>query len=114
MSYGPPGSHVPEVTVDELEEARAEGAPLIDVREPDEYLAGHVPGAKPIPLGEVADRADEVPRGEPVYIICQGGGRSARAAQWYRYQGIDAINVAGGTGAWMQSGKPVVEGPDPG
>jgi rhodanese-related sulfurtransferase len=113
MSFGPPRPNVPEVTVDELEQARAEGAPLIDVREPDEYLAGHVPGARPIPLGEVADRGGEVPRGEKVYVICAVGGRSARATQWYRSQGIDAVNVAGGTGAWAQSGKPVVEGPDP-
>jgi thioredoxin 1 len=104
---------VPEVTVDELEDARAAGAALVDVREPDEYESGHVPGAAPIPLGQVVERVDEVPRGQPVYVICQGGGRSAKAAQWYRQQGINAINVAGGTKAWMDRGKPVVEGPLP-
>ena len=114
MSYGPPRANVPEVDVDGLEKARADGAPLIDVREPDEYLGGHVPGATPIPLGQVVDRQGEVPRGERVYVICQGGGRSARATQFYRSQGIDAVNVEGGTAAWVNAGKPVVEGPDPG
>ncbi len=112
MSYGRPS--VPEVSVDELEKARADGAALIDVREPDEYMAGHIPGAVPIPLGQVVERVAEVPRGETVYVTCQGGGRSARAVQWLRTQGVDAVNVAGGTAEWAGSGKPVVEGPDPG
>ena len=112
MSYGRP--NVPEVDVDELEKAQADGAPLIDVREPDEYLEGHVPGAVPIPLGQVADRVSEFPRPQTVYVICQGGGRSARAVQWLRTQGVDAVNVAGGTATWAASGKPIVEGPDAG
>jgi lipoyl(octanoyl) transferase len=70
-----------------------EGAPLIDVRQPDEYDAGHVPGARRISLAEVALRVGEVPRDEPVYVICQTGARSARAAQWYRAQGIDVAEV---------------------
>ncbi len=112
--YGPPRPHVPEVDVDALEQARAGGAPLIDVREPDEYEAGHVPGARLIPLGQVVQRGGEAPRGERVYVICGSGGRSARATQWYRSQGVDAVNVDGGTAAWAQAGKPLVEGPEPG
>jgi rhodanese-related sulfurtransferase len=108
----PPG--VPEITVDQLETALAGGAPVVDVREPDEYEAGHVPGARLIPLGDVVARVGEVPRDRPVYVICQSGQRSGRAAQWYRSQGIDARNVAGGTGAWVMRGKAVVEGNEPG
>ncbi len=113
MTYWPPAG-LPEVEVDELEQARAAGAPVIDVREPDEYEAVHVPGAVLMPLGDVMARVDEVPRDEPVYVICATGNRSARAAQWYRAQGIDARNVAGGTKAWVESGKPSVSGPLPG
>lgn len=113
MSYFRPPPDVPEIGVDELAEARAAGAPVIDVRETDEYESGHVPGAVHIPLGEVPQRIDEVPQEGTVYVICQGGGRSARATQWYRNQGIEAINVAGGTKAWMDGGRPVVEGPLP-
>ena len=110
MTYWPPAG-VPEVQVQELAEAQARGAPLIDVREPDEYEAVHVPGALLIPLGEVMARVQEVPRDEPVYVICATGNRSVRAAQWYRSQGIDAHNVAGGTKAWVESGKPTAQGP---
>ena len=110
MSYFAP-PNVPEVGVDHLEKAKARGAPLIDVREPDEYEAVHVPGAKLIPLGQVVERVDEVTRDEPVYVICQTGARSAKAVQWYRTQGIDARNVAGGTKKWVESGRPTEAGP---
>ncbi|MCA1847231.1 MAG: rhodanese-like domain-containing protein [Actinobacteria bacterium] len=112
--YGPPPPQVPEVTVDELEKARAGGAPLIDVREPEEYVSAHVPGAVLIPLGEVVERVEEVNATEPVYVICGTGLRSAKAVQWYRRQGIDAYNVAGGTQAWIKSGKPAATGRQPG
>lgn len=104
---------VPEVTVEEMAEAKEDGAPVIDVREPDEYEAVHVPGAVLVPLGQVVDRVGEVPRDQPVYVICQSGGRSAKAVAWLRTQGIDARNVAGGTKAWVESGKPVARGIDP-
>jgi rhodanese-related sulfurtransferase len=113
-SYGPPPPQVPEVTVDELDAARAGGAPLIDVREPSEYVTAHVPGAVLIPLGDVVERVDEVETAGPVYVICATGARSARAVQWYRNQGIDAYNVAGGTQAWITSGKPAARGSSPG
>ena len=112
MTYWRPPA-VPEVDVDELAEVRAAGAPVIDVREPDEYETVHVPGAVLIPLGDVMARVHEVPRDEPVYVLCATGNRSARAVQWYRTQGIDARNVAGGTQAWVDSGKPGITGPLP-
>jgi rhodanese-related sulfurtransferase len=91
-----------------------EGAPLVDVRQPDEYDAGHVPGARRISLAEVALRVGEVPRDEPVYVICQTGARSLKAAQFYRASGIDARSVAGGTKAWVESGRLAARGPLPG
>ena len=113
MSYWPPPA-VPQVEVDELADLQAQGAPLIDVREQDEYETVHVPGAVLMPLGEVMARVGEIPRDQPVYVICATGNRSAKAVQWYRSQGIDAHNVAGGTKAWVESGKPSAFGLDPG
>jgi len=114
MSATPPGPpEVPEVDVDELDRARGQGAPVIDVRQPDEYDGGHVPGARLIPLAEVGMRAQEVPAEGPVYIICLSGGRSARATEFLRRQGVDARSVAGGTKAWVDSGRPVTHGSQP-
>ena len=112
--WPPPPPVVPEVDVDQLDAARAEGVPVIDVRQPEEYDAGHVPGARLIPLSEVAMRVGEVPADGPVYVICQSGQRSARATDFLRRQGFDAHSVAGGTKAWVESGRAVTRGSQPG
>lgn len=99
---------IPHIDVRDLAAKRADGAPLIDVREDDEFQAARVPGALHIPLGEVVERIDEVPDDHgPVYVICARGGRSAKAVEHYRSQGIDAVNVAGGTVAWIDAGLPI-------
>ena len=91
----------------------ATGAVLVDVREDDEYADGHVASALHIALSTVPDRVSEIPASGPVYVICALGGRSARAAEFLRAQGIDAINVAGGTNGWVDSGRAVVVGDSP-
>jgi rhodanese-related sulfurtransferase len=102
---------VPEIDVDDLAEVWADGALVIDVREADEYEQAHVPGARLVPLATVPQRLDEVAdAGEPVYVICASGARSHRAAEFYRAKGIDAVNVAGGTIAWIDAGQPVTTG----
>ncbi|CAN5763670.1 MAG: rhodanese-like domain-containing protein [Iamia sp.] len=101
---------VPEVDIATFAERHAEGVAVIDVREPDEYTGGHVPGAVPIPLGEVADRADEVPADRTVYLVCAKGGRSMRAAEHLAGLGRDVVNVGGGTTAWIDAGHPTVTG----
>ena len=86
---------------------------VVDVREEQEYLAGHVPGAVWIPLGELAQRAGEVPAG-PVATICASGFRSSSAASILERAGRDALaNVWGGTTAWMQLGFPMNRGRNP-
>jgi hydroxyacylglutathione hydrolase len=86
---------------------------LLDVREPEEYAVGHVPGAVSLPQAELASRLAEVPRERAVYLICQGGFRSRRAAQFLRQVGYErVVNVAGGTSAWIDAGHPV-DVPDP-
>jgi len=101
---------VPEVDVAELARVRAERAALIDVRQPDEWEEFRAPGAVLIPLGEVPERVDEVPGEGTVYVICRSGARSAKAVEFLRAQGIDAVNVAGGTLAWRDAGHPVESG----
>jgi rhodanese-related sulfurtransferase len=105
---------VPEIDVQELARLRLAGVALIDVREPDEYDEAHVPGAVLIPLGEVAERAAEVPDAGTVYVICKSGGRSHRAAEHLRSLGLDAVNVAGGTMGWIEAGHDVARGSEPG
>lgn len=112
MEWPPPAA--PVVDVDETARGRDEGVPLIDVRQPEEYDAGHVPGALLIPLSEVGLRVAEVPTGGPVHVICHLGNRSEKAVQFLRRRGIDAYSVTGGTKAWVDSGRPVVSGSKPG
>src|SRR4029453_4685611 len=95
---------VPEIDVAELARVREAGVPLIDVREPDEYSEAHVPGATLVPLATVPAPPAPVPPEGRVYVICAVGGRSRRAAEFYRSRGIDAVNVAGGTRAWIDAG----------
>jgi rhodanese-related sulfurtransferase len=101
---------VPEIDVDDLAQRREAGQTVLDVRNPDEYEDVHVPGVLLIPLGELVERVDEVPTDGPLPIICRSGARSMQAAEYLRRQGIDAMNVVGGTLAWIDAGFPVEEG----
>ena len=105
---------IPEIDIAEAARRHAAGVPVIDVREPDEYVDGHVPGAPLIPLATVPDRIGEVPADGEVLIICKAGGRSRSAAEVLRARGIDAVNIAGGTMAWIEAGHRVVTGDEPG
>ena len=105
---------VPEIDITEAARQHLAGTPVIDVREPDEYTEGHVPGAPLIPLGSLQERVDEVPTDGQVLIICKSGGRSMKAAEFLRGRGVDAVNVAGGTMAWIEAGERVVTGDEPG
>lgn len=102
----------PEIDIDELARRRAAGAYVLDVRNPDEYLEAHVPGAVLLPLGELGERWQEVPEGD-ILVICKSGGRSARAVQALNEAGRTTTNIAGGTDAWIAAGHPVATGPDP-
>ena len=69
---------------------------ILDVREPYEFQVGHIPGAKNVPLGKVGNYKTD----KPVYVICQSGMRSKRAAKLLKAKGIDVTNVAGGMANW--------------
>ena len=95
---------VPTVPADEV----PSDAVLLDVREDDEWVTGHAEGATHIPMGEVPARLDDVPEGDPLYVVCRSGGRSARVAAWLNQNGYDAVNVGGGMGEWEAVGRPLV------
>lgn len=104
-------TEVREVDVRELATTQREGVLVVDVRDLSEYVEGHVPGAKLMPLSELASRIDELPLGQRVYVICASGNRSRTAAAVLAAAGRDAVSVSGGTRAWIASGGPVVRGP---
>jgi rhodanese-related sulfurtransferase len=101
---------VVEVSIEQFAAAHADGATVIDVREPMEYVGGQVPGAVLVPMGQLPSRTTELERSRPVYVICATGNRSGAMTDYLRHVGFDAYSVAGGTSAWLSSGRPVVTG----
>jgi rhodanese-related sulfurtransferase len=90
--------------------ALRDSAVVIDVREPYEYVTGHVPGARLVPVGQLTGAVAELPRTGRVYVICATGNRSLAAADFLAANGLDAWSVAGGTLAWSRNGNPLVPG----
>ncbi|WP_411567373.1 rhodanese-like domain-containing protein [Rhodococcus sp. IEGM 1370] len=97
----------PAVTVDRLPVPFPTTAILLDVREDDEWQAGHAPDAVHIPMGDIPSRAGEVDNQSEVYVVCKAGGRSARVVEYLNRVGYDAINVDGGMLAWQAAGRPI-------
>jgi rhodanese-related sulfurtransferase len=83
------------------------GALLIDVREPEEWEAGHAPGARHIPLAQLPEHMGELDASDRIVVICRSGGRSALATEWLTEAGFDAANLIGGMQAWAHSGQEV-------
>ena len=82
------------------------GALLLDVREPEEWQAGHAPDALLMPMGQVRLRQAELPRDRRIVVVCRSGGRSAATTESLRTWGFDAVNLAGGMCAWVSAGLP--------
>jgi len=108
-----PTANAPEVTTEDLAAAIEQGVTVIDVRNPDEYVEKRIPGVHLIPLPELNDRMDEVPKDEQVYVVCAGGVRSLTAAEALNNAGYNTVSVAGGTNAWAEEGRPIETGPPP-
>jgi rhodanese-related sulfurtransferase len=101
---------VEQIDIDELAN-RLDKVVLLDVREPGEYAAGHVPGAVNLPQADLALQLETLPRDKPLAVICQAGVRSLRAAQFLKQAGLsDLVSVAGGTAAWEAAGRPLNQG----
>lgn len=102
-----------EIDIDELERRRTAGAAVFDVREPDEHTAVRIPGAVLVPLASVPEAVEEFRAAaaeRAVCVVCAVGGRSGQAVAYLRALGVDAVNVAGGTNAWHESGRSVETG----
>ncbi len=84
------------------------GIYLLDVREDDEWTAGHAPDAVHIPMGKLNERAAEIPQDREVYVICRSGARSAYASQALAGAGWRPVNVADGMTGWAVAGRPMV------
>jgi len=103
---------LPSTTVAELPAELPSGVVLLDVREEDEWSAGHAPEAMHIPMGEVPGRLDEIPAEAQLLVVCKAGGRSARVVAYLDQVGRSAVNVEGGMAAWAAVGRPLVaDGP---
>lgn len=113
-------SGVPNVAADIKEASPAEAqkavskaySQFIDVRTPEEYAGGHAARAENIPLDTLTTSFDKLEKNEPVYIICQTGNRSKKAAEILKEAGFkDLVNVSGGTVAWQAAGLPMETAP---
>lgn len=92
--------------------AEKPGAYLLDVRNPDEFAAGRLAGAKLVPVAELEARLAELPvdKKTPVLVYCAKGGRSAKAARLLSEKGYESVHdLAGGIAAWEAAGRPVAK-----
>ena len=88
-----------------------DGTYLLDVREDDEWAAGHIEGSTHIPMSGLLARVAEVPKDRDVVVVCKVGSRSAQVSAYLRQQGWDNVrNLDGGVVAWVRSGRPFAGG----
>ena len=99
------------IDITTLRARHADGAVVLDVREPAEYVGGHVPGAILAPMSRITASLGGVPEGQTVHVICQSGNRSRSMADLLTAMGYDAVSVDGGTAGWIAAGLPIVRGP---
>ncbi len=103
-----------EISVNELTTLVENGSLVVDVREPDEYESGHIPGAILVPLSTVLSNTSEFESDETVYVVCRSGGRSMQACEVLHEVGVsNVVNVAGGTMGWISLGNEIVTGEHP-
>jgi thioredoxin 1 len=100
-------SNVKSAGIIDLQAASARGEQVVDVREDHEFAEGHVPGATHIPMSTIPVRMNELSKEDPIWLICQSGNRSGQVADYLTQQGYLAINVEGGTVAWLANGFPI-------
>lgn len=100
-----------EVSVAEAVDMQKAGAFILDVREPDEWAAGHIDGATLIPLGELGARVSELPTDQEIVVVCRSGRRSAEGRDILRQAGLNSVtSMSGGMNAWVAAGNPVTTG----
>lgn len=99
---------VPQITPEDAAKRIDDGAFLLDVREDDEWQAGHAPRAHHLALGRVQAEHGSLPDDSEIVVVCRAGGRSEQAAVALRSAGYEAVNLAGGMRAWAAARQPVV------
>lgn len=99
---------LPACTPAEAAQALRDGAFLLDVREYEEWMAGHVDGATHVPMQQVPAHLAEVPTDRTVVCICRSGNRSGQVTAFLRQQGVDAVNMSGGMRAWATDELPFI------
>ncbi len=83
---------------------------ILDVRQPDEFRGGHIAGAKLIPLSDLSNRMNELPKDKDILCVCRSGSRSSSAASQLARAGYNTLNLRGGMNAWQGAGLPVKRG----
>lgn len=83
---------------------------VLDVRQPDEYRAGHIAGATLIPLNQLGQSLGKLPKDRKILCVCQSGARSSAAVRTLTSAGYTALNLSGGMGGWQRAGFPVKQG----
>ena len=107
-------AEIRNVDVAEAAHLAREGALLLDVRQDDEWDAGHAPDARHVPLADLPDHLDSLDVDRSIVCVCRSGGRSARATAFLIEQGFNVVNLAGGMTAWASDGQPLsAESGDP-
>ena len=99
------------VSVDEAHQMYEEGTFVLDVRTREEWNEYHAPDTTLIPLDELASRVTELPKDQPIVVVCRSGNRSQAGRDILLQAGFDATSVNGGLSAWRDSGYPIVSGP---
>lgn len=106
------GALAKEVSVDQAHQLRSDGAFMLDVREPDEWNSGHIPGATLIPLGQLPDRLNELPVDQEIVVVCRSGNRSATGRDILLNAGFNQVtSMAGGMNEWAAKNYEIVTGP---
>jgi rhodanese-related sulfurtransferase len=100
---------LPSVDAETARDLVRDGAVLLDVREPNEWNAGHAPQAAHLPLGRINEASKKVKGGKRVVVVCRSGNRSRSATKTLISMGYDAVNLSGGMTAWAQAGGQVVD-----
>jgi rhodanese-related sulfurtransferase len=99
---------ITEIEADEAADRANAGALVLDVREDDEWAAGHVAESVHIPMGDLGGRLDELPTDRPIVAVCRSGARSGTVTEALGSRGYDVVNLVGGLQAWVAEGLPLV------
>jgi len=99
------------ISIEQANQLRDEGAFILDVREPDEWVNFHIPGSTLIPLGELPDRLSEVPTDKTIVVVCNSGNRSKPGRDILLQAGFaEVTSMSGGVTGWKSQGLPIVTG----